>query len=134
MLAASGVHPKTAMDLMRHSDINLTLGLYTHTLIEDRARATACLPDVTSPTREAKTGTADVPESGGPKGGPKGVQDCPELSKIGHNGESSAVAAAKPEVQEKRPERAVCGPIGAGAGWHPHGESNPGLQTENLPS
>ena len=32
MLAASGVHPKTAQDLMRHSDINLTMSRYTHTL------------------------------------------------------------------------------------------------------
>jgi integrase len=32
LLAASGVHPKTAQDLMRHSDINLTMSRYTHTL------------------------------------------------------------------------------------------------------
>lgn len=31
LLAASGVHPKTAQELMRHSDINLTMGIYTHT-------------------------------------------------------------------------------------------------------
>ncbi len=28
MLAASGVHPKTAQQLMRHSDINLTMSRY----------------------------------------------------------------------------------------------------------
>ena len=63
MLAASGVHPKTAMDLMRHSDVNLTLGLYSHTLIEDRAKAVANLPDFTAPEKEVKTGTADIDES-----------------------------------------------------------------------
>ncbi len=62
MLAAAGVHPKAAMDLMRHSDINLTMRLYTHTLIGDRAKATAAPPDVAAPVREAKTGTADAPE------------------------------------------------------------------------
>lgn len=32
LLAASGVHPKVARSIMRHSDINLTMSLYTHTL------------------------------------------------------------------------------------------------------
>ena len=30
LLAASGVHPKTAQSIMRHSDINLTMNAYTH--------------------------------------------------------------------------------------------------------
>ena len=45
MLAASGVHPKTAQDLMRHSDINLTMSRYTHTLRGQTARAVESLPD-----------------------------------------------------------------------------------------
>ena len=32
LLAASGVHPKVAQSIMRHSDINLTMSIYTHTL------------------------------------------------------------------------------------------------------
>ena len=62
-LARSGVHPKTAQDLARHSDINLTLSRYTHTLIEDRARAVANLPDVTPNTGSGSlraTGTDDA--------------------------------------------------------------------------
>ncbi len=31
-LAASGVHPKKVQEIMRHSDINITMGLYTHIL------------------------------------------------------------------------------------------------------
>jgi len=31
-LAANGVHPKVAQAIMRHSDINLTMSRYTHTL------------------------------------------------------------------------------------------------------
>jgi len=30
LLAASGVHPKIAQSIMRHSDINLTMSRYTH--------------------------------------------------------------------------------------------------------
>lgn len=40
LLAASGVHPKTAQDLMRHSSIDLTMNFYTHTVLGDRAKAT----------------------------------------------------------------------------------------------
>jgi integrase len=39
LLAASGVHPKTAQDIMRHSDINLTMSLYTHTLRGQKQKA-----------------------------------------------------------------------------------------------
>jgi integrase len=45
-LAQGGVHPKTAQDLARHSDINLTLSRYTHTLLEDRSDALGTLPDM----------------------------------------------------------------------------------------
>ena len=46
LLAQSGVHPKTAQDLARHSDINLTLSRYTHTVLTDRSEALSGLPDL----------------------------------------------------------------------------------------
>jgi integrase len=46
MLAASGVHPKAAQQLMRHSDINLTMSRYTHILRGQEAAAVASLPDL----------------------------------------------------------------------------------------
>ena len=46
LLAASGVHPKTAQDLMRHSDINLTMSRYTHPLVNQGARAVESLPSL----------------------------------------------------------------------------------------
>lgn len=46
MLAASGVHPKVAQDLMRHSTINLTMNIYTHTALESRMGALAKLPEL----------------------------------------------------------------------------------------
>jgi integrase len=46
LLAASGVDVKTAQTLMRHSDINLTMSIYTHTLRGAEAKAVAKLPDL----------------------------------------------------------------------------------------
>ncbi|MHC4664849.1 MAG: tyrosine-type recombinase/integrase [Planctomycetota bacterium] len=43
-LVRGGIHPKLAMDLARHSDVNLTLGYYTHTFLSDRADALTNLP------------------------------------------------------------------------------------------
>ncbi len=48
MLAASGVHPKTIQTLMRHSDINLTMSRYSHSLREHQASAIEKLPDFES--------------------------------------------------------------------------------------
>lgn len=45
-LAKGGVSPKVAMDLARHSDINLTMGRYSHTVLEGRAEALQRLPDL----------------------------------------------------------------------------------------
>jgi len=63
-LARSGVHPKIAMDLARHSDINLTLARYSHTLVADRSKALGALPKLTEDTNEPAiqkaTGTYDV--------------------------------------------------------------------------
>ena len=61
------------MDLARHSNINLTLARYSHTLLADRAVAVAGLPDLTPrrpDCRETKaTGTYDSRGKGAhPKG------------------------------------------------------------------
>jgi integrase len=45
-LARSGVHPKIAMDLLGHTDINLTMVYYSHTEINERAAALKNLPDL----------------------------------------------------------------------------------------
>jgi integrase len=45
LLAAAGVHPKTAQSIMRHSTIELTMGIYTHTLVGQEAQAVESLPD-----------------------------------------------------------------------------------------
>lgn len=62
-LAASGVHPKVAQSIMRHSDINLTMSLYTHTLRGQESEAVKSLPDLSLPSKEnmRASGTNDKP-------------------------------------------------------------------------
>ena len=60
LLAASGVHPKTAQELMRHSDINLTMGIYTHAQTEQVKAAIDNLPDFQKQA-QIMTGTDDKP-------------------------------------------------------------------------
>lgn len=52
LLAKRGVHPKTAQVLMRHHDVNLTLGLYTHVLAGQENAAIESLPDFSVGTDE----------------------------------------------------------------------------------
>ena len=54
LLAAAGVHPKVAQSIMRHSDINLTMSLYTHTLRGQESEAVDRLPDLAKPAAKSK--------------------------------------------------------------------------------
>ncbi len=56
-LAANGVHPKVAQAIMRHSDINLTMSKYTHTLRGQEHEAVAKLPDLSAPEPQAQRAT-----------------------------------------------------------------------------
>ena len=64
-LAANNVHPKVAQSILRHSDINLTMSRYTHTLTGQEARAVAGLPDLSLPSSQHQanvaTGTDNMP-------------------------------------------------------------------------
>ena len=46
LLVKSGVHPKMAQSLARHSSINLTMNTYTHVGLFDRATALEALPSI----------------------------------------------------------------------------------------
>jgi integrase len=63
-LAQAGVSPKTSQTLARHSDIRLTLGVYTHTNQSEQVAAIAKLPSLP----EARSSDEDE-ESGGPSNG-----------------------------------------------------------------
>jgi len=80
MLAASGVHPKVAQDLMRHSDINLTMSRYTHTLHGQTLEAVESLPDLgdLEAVELQATGTDGKALNGAtrPHSGPKKPEVC----------------------------------------------------------
>jgi len=66
-LAASGVHPKVAATILRHSKVELTMNLYTHTLSGQEAQAVSSLPDLRQLPQEQQvqaTGTDDVMSTG----------------------------------------------------------------------
>ncbi len=90
LLAASGVHPKIAQTIMRHSDINLTLSRYSHTLRGQEAEAVKKMPDLSlsSTERQIATGTdgrgADCSKKSAPKLTPKSTptaySECNQLT------------------------------------------------------
>ena len=94
LLAAGGVHPKVAQSIMRHSDINLTMSRYSHTLTGQEAEAVAGLPDLSTPNRQkaVATGTdgkfVDTVQNGSkkltpkltPKSTPTAYPECNQLA------------------------------------------------------
>jgi hypothetical protein len=60
LLAHSGVHPKVAQQIMRHSTVELTLGRYSHVYAGQKSAAVEALP-VVDPVFNSvgKTGTYD---------------------------------------------------------------------------
>ncbi len=63
LLAASGVNPKTAQAIMRHSDINLTMSRYSHVFRGAESKAVESLPDFSfqGNQRQVATGTDGKP-------------------------------------------------------------------------
>ncbi len=57
LLAASGVNPKTAQKIMRHSDINLTMSRYTHVFRGAESEAVESMPDFSSQGRQRQVAT-----------------------------------------------------------------------------
>jgi len=65
LLAASGVHPKVAQSIMRHSDINLTMSRYSHVLRGQESQAIAGLPDLSLPSRQSQQAKATGTDGSG---------------------------------------------------------------------
>jgi integrase len=94
LLAKSGVHPKMAQTLARHSSITLTLDRYTHVGLFDQAAALAAMPSLlTAKATEGQlqaTGTDD--EAGAPRTRLALVdaKTCPTMTKhAGHGAPGS---------------------------------------------
>ncbi len=56
-LARSGVHPKVAQQLARHSTITLTMDRYSHVEADEMSVAVANLPDLSAASRESQQAT-----------------------------------------------------------------------------
>ena len=57
LLADAGVHPRVAQSILRHSDANLTLKIYTDVLRGRESEAVASLPDFSLTTQEHQKAT-----------------------------------------------------------------------------
>ena len=111
LLAASGVHPKVAQAIMRHSDINLTMSRYTHTLRGQESEAVESLPDLSLPSQQAQkvTGTDEAPlgtDESAYKTAYKKLAKNPyfnsaSLSPIGHDGAQEKTCNKKTTEQSK---------------------------------
>ena len=55
---SAGVLPRMAQELMRHSDIRLTMNVYTHLQLIDTAGAVESLPSIGRAQRQAVVETA----------------------------------------------------------------------------
>ena len=100
-LARSGVHPKVAQTLARHSTITLTIDRYTDArmFMEDEAAAVDGLPDLDAPAEAVrKTGTDDGPESS-VRGAPHGAREADFRRTL-------------PNLDEQNSELSECGDIG----------------------
>ena len=108
LLAASGVNPKVVQTIMRHSDINLTMKIYTHVYAEAPTKAVASLPDLSlQPATEIlKTGTDDrvVDVVSVPQAGAKSTENC-LASCLAFQCEKERILANKLERKtDKKPE------------------------------
>jgi len=64
LLASGNVHPRVAQSLLRHSDINLTMSVYTHPYAEQRADAVDKLPSFDAPAESESDGQAKAEGAG----------------------------------------------------------------------
>ena len=63
-LERAGLSPKMAQTLARHSDVRLTLGVYTHVGLHDQTAAIASLPPPPTSGNEAATAVAELRATG----------------------------------------------------------------------
>lgn len=94
-------HWRMAQDLARHSDINLTMGTYAHTVLQDQSRALDALPNLLAlPTEELMrvTGT----DGDFVYGLSKGTQSQFDRLQPDQNGRSKGAERVGLEVEKAR--------------------------------
>jgi len=55
-IVPNSLNRMVAQSIMRHSDINLTMSIYTHTVRGQESEAVAKLPDLSTPSKQQKLG------------------------------------------------------------------------------
>jgi integrase len=85
-LGRVGVHPKTAQSLARHSDIRLTMNVYSHTDLAEKTEAVRRLPGLWECSGSA-------PESQDGTDGQSVSQSTPDQTETGESGDSPEVLA-----------------------------------------
>jgi hypothetical protein len=107
-LASSGVHPKIAQKLARHSTIALTMDRYTHLQEREVVDAVGSVP-VISPQVGKLYGRQYGREYGN-----TGVRGCPDVSADGRETIPSSVKTETPNVLQSNTLGVVCPPMSAG--------------------
>ena len=110
-LARAGVAPKVAQELLRHSDVNLTLSVYSHASAFDVASALESLPALNTsgtpnPERPALRATGTLAKDDSPFAptfAPKAGDGCTTLSLSGKLGDLSG-STAESSSDTKRAE------------------------------
>ncbi len=103
MLAKAGIAPRVAMEIMRHTDMRLTMNLYTDPSILNTARAVEQLADLDRQPEAGgaellSTGTDDLPVGSGPADGDLKVL-TKKLSGGGRKGPERAIFSKNPNAQ-----------------------------------
>jgi integrase/recombinase XerD len=124
-LERAGLSPKMAQTLARHSDVRLTLGVYTHVGLHDQSAAIASLPAPPGAGSEAHheassvraTGTDWVPDRANPpKNGPIEVPTVvPSGAENGAILLASETIQSAPNCTDGRPGRTKNGDLAAAA-------------------
>jgi len=113
-LAQAGTHPKVAQELLRHTDVRLTLKHYTHTTPQQQASALAALPTLENgapnSTTDSTTGQSGEAET------------CADVSSEGKTADRPAEGEYAAECGHEKGADGNRQPLSQ---WWRRGESNP---------
>lgn len=124
-LARSGVHPKLAQALARHSTITLTMDRYSHTVLGEQGEAVEALPSLAGATTQVQqaTGTDGKPAAEAAKNrvalcvARKGSTEVISVQSVATNEPSASEQPAHDETPEITDKTALFrGEIERGAG------------------
>lgn len=102
-LANSGVHPKTAQMLARHSTIRLTMDRYTHSVLSQQSEAVAKLPALQvrgKSEQQCRTAGGMTAPPGAHAGAKSGHQTAPNVTNC-HESPESEKGPSNPETGVK---------------------------------